>query len=647
MESVQQYFSWLDAHQVICLLDTCYSGAAGGRSFERDSFQVRALLSDEFLDALASEGRVVITACAANEVSIESPQKEHGLFTYYLVKGLQGEADTDGDGRVTVDELYDFVYQHVDRDARLLHGRMSPIRKGSVRGRVYLTEYRSEIRDEKASSAASPSAQPLQTLNPARTDTPSHVEPPEQNRRNWMVMIVGGLAVSIAAVVAGFWFSIAHVPSTHQAVSPPASSGTGRVAFEWRGSSSVEWSVVDADDKTIQQGSVGAKSTTSVPMRVGTFFVVIKSFPELGRLPVQVTADATSTVTPSIGQIEMMWNGTNSVTAQVRDGNERVVRENWKIAPKERSVVDLPSGQYSILVPNAPARAVTVAVGETAKVSLRPEAPPPPSPLSPSFAAPWKLANTPLFGFSEIPGGMFLMGSDNKHDPNAAPDEQPQHQVNLNAFFIGRYEVTVDQYKACIDDRGCEVGDPKAVVGSVNLPVRYVSWLEAVKYCEWLDSKLRSSPNTPDKLAAALRGIRDGRQWQVRLPTEAEWERAARGTDGRIYPWGDQIDPSRANFNGAKLGGPTPVGSYPKGANEFGLLDMSGNVWEWTRSRPNNYPYRPNDGREEMRTSKAVPRVIRGGSFQTTDVRAARRNFGMETERTNFTGFRLVVAPPP
>ena len=141
MDSIQQYLSWLDAKQVICFFDTCYSGAAGGRTFERDLFRTRAIFSDEHLDRLAGEGRVVMTACATNEVSLESSEKGHGLFTYYLVRGLQGEADRDQDGRVSVDELYDYVYHHVDRDARLMDGRMSPLRKGSVRGRVYLTEY--------------------------------------------------------------------------------------------------------------------------------------------------------------------------------------------------------------------------------------------------------------------------------------------------------------------------------------------------------------------------------------------------------------------------------------------------------------------------------------------------------------------------
>ena len=141
MDSVQQYFSWLDASQVVCFLDSCYSGTAGGRSFDHPAYQTRAMLSDEFLESLASEGRFVVTACATNEVSLESPQRGHGIFTHYLVEGLRGAADTDQNGKVTIDELYEYVYRNVERDAREIGGSMNPVKKGSVRGTVYLTEY--------------------------------------------------------------------------------------------------------------------------------------------------------------------------------------------------------------------------------------------------------------------------------------------------------------------------------------------------------------------------------------------------------------------------------------------------------------------------------------------------------------------------
>jgi len=146
MDSVQQYFSWLDASQVICFLDSCYSGTAGGRSFDHPAYQTRAMLSDEFLDSLASEGRFIVTACAMNEVSLEDSKKGHGIFTQRLVEGLRGAADANGDGKVTIDELYEYVYKNVESDARALGGSMNPVKKGSVQGKIYLTEYETETR---------------------------------------------------------------------------------------------------------------------------------------------------------------------------------------------------------------------------------------------------------------------------------------------------------------------------------------------------------------------------------------------------------------------------------------------------------------------------------------------------------------------
>jgi formylglycine-generating enzyme required for sulfatase activity len=239
------------------------------------------------------------------------------------------------------------------------------------------------------------------------------------------------------------------------------------------------------------------------------------------------------------------------------------------------------------------------------------------------------------------------MGSDKSKDTLAANDELPQHSAALPAYFIGRYEVTVGQYKACVSDGGCKPGDQNAVGGNDDLPVRYVSWHEALAYCRWLEAKLKSSPTTPKALADALGGRLGGATWRVTLPSEAEWEKAARGADGRIYPWGASIDPTNANYDGAKKGGPTPVGSYPAGASPYGLLDMSGNVWEWTRSHYKDYPYRSSDGREDLSAGNDIPRVVRGGSFYDSDgdVRAAYRDVRGPVGRLSNLGFRVVVSP--
>lgn len=145
MEEIKRFFSRIAAKQVIFFIDSCYSGCAGGRTFANPNLQTRAPLSGEFLDKLAEgEGRIVITACDVNEVSLEINTIGHGLFTHYLSEGLKGKGDIDRDGLVSIGELYDYVYESVSREARKYGGSMQPVRKGSIRGKIFLTQYETE-----------------------------------------------------------------------------------------------------------------------------------------------------------------------------------------------------------------------------------------------------------------------------------------------------------------------------------------------------------------------------------------------------------------------------------------------------------------------------------------------------------------------
>lgn len=170
-------------------------------------------------------------------------------------------------------------------------------------------------------------------------------------------------------------------------------------------------------------------------------------------------------------------------------------------------------------------------------------------------------------------------------------------------------------------------------------PVVHVSWKEALKYCSRLDRALRRSDDIPHTLK---RLFENG--FRLSLPSEAEWEKAARGTDGRIYPWGDSIDPSRANFDATKPV-TTTVDAFPKGVSPYGIFDMSGNVHEWTRSNLKSYPYVSDDDRE--RPDDNGLRVLRGGSFKdnANSLRAAYRDAGPIGYRCNYIGFRVSVLP--
>jgi formylglycine-generating enzyme required for sulfatase activity len=191
-----------------------------------------------------------------------------------------------------------------------------------------------------------------------------------------------------------------------------------------------------------------------------------------------------------------------------------------------------------------------------------------------------------------VPPGPFLMGSDECRDPSAYDDEFSQHEVTLPGYWIGRYPVMVAQFRAFVEASGYEPTNRDSLEGPGDHPVVRVTWDDALAFCGWLSER-----------SGAL----------VTLPSEAEWEKGARGTDGRIYPWGDEWDPDRCNSKEGGKGHTTRVGAYPDGASPYGLLDMAGNVWEWTRSLARDYPYNPADGREDL-DARGL-RAVHGGSW--------------------------------
>jgi formylglycine-generating enzyme required for sulfatase activity len=274
----------------------------------------------------------------------------------------------------------------------------------------------------------------------------------------------------------------------------------------------------------------------------------------------------------------------------------------------------------------------------------------------------WHLPREPLLGFVEIPAESFTMGNDRERDEMALADEAPRHEVDLPLFHLGRYPVTVGQFSAFVEASGHEPADPRCLEGLANHPVVHVTWYEALAYCRWLGERLA-------ELAAERRGegapvSDEARFWsalaagrlRATLPSEAEWEKAARGTDGRRYPWGEEADPERANYGDTGLGAPSAVGCFESGASPYGCEEMAGNVWEWTRTlwgkewlgMPEwSYPYDPQDGREDVNASSEVARVLRGGAFYGVPgfVRCASRGGFSPDGRSDLVGFRVVLSP--
>jgi formylglycine-generating enzyme required for sulfatase activity len=202
-----------------------------------------------------------------------------------------------------------------------------------------------------------------------------------------------------------------------------------------------------------------------------------------------------------------------------------------------------------------------------------------------------------------IAAGEFLIGSN-----DGPADERPQHRVFLEEYFMDRMPVTNAQFARFLNSAGFkgpggeswyDLDDSDARIhrrekqfradaGYENHPVVEASWFGALAYCRWAGK---------------------------RLPTEAEWEKAARGTDGRKYPWGNEPpDRSRAQF-GAPYNQTVPVASFPKGASPYGLLDKAGNTWEWVSSAYLPYPYDATDGREDL--ARPQVRGTRGGGHDS------------------------------
>jgi formylglycine-generating enzyme required for sulfatase activity len=257
--------------------------------------------------------------------------------------------------------------------------------------------------------------------------------------------------------------------------------------------------------------------------------------------------------------------------------------------------------------------------------------------------------------FIRIPAGSFVMGSA-ADNALASEAERPQHTVEIAYdYWLARCPVTNEQFARFIDATQRPIALDKNWSSKADHPVVNVNWREALEYCNWLQSVIGK------ELPANI-----GR---VRLPTEAEWEKAARGNlapvsdrgdrEGvlaREWPWGDAFDKRNCNSEESGKKTTTPVGLYsPDGDSPFGIADMAGNVWEWTVSlwgldlfTPQyRYPYQPQDGREKLEASDKVYRVVRGGAFnsRSNSVRCAYRYWFDPRARSDSVGFRVAIGP--
>jgi serine/threonine-protein kinase len=216
-----------------------------------------------------------------------------------------------------------------------------------------------------------------------------------------------------------------------------------------------------------------------------------------------------------------------------------------------------------------------------------------------------------------VPAGEFTMGSENME---AYSDEAPEHTVYLDAYWIYKYEVANTQYRQCIEDGACS-GDLSQYPEN-NFPAVYINWNEATDYCAWAGG---------------------------RLPTEAEWEKAARGEYGRTYPWGEASpNCSLVQYNDCS-GEIVSVGSFPNGISPYGALDMAGNVWEWVADWYNANYYQNSPSQNPTGPASGMWRVLRGGSWGNNGdlLRASYRGASYPDGKLNYLGFRCLSSVAP
>lgn len=224
-----------------------------------------------------------------------------------------------------------------------------------------------------------------------------------------------------------------------------------------------------------------------------------------------------------------------------------------------------------------------------------------------------------------IPEGVFTRGSD-----SGGFDEKPQQEIYLDAFWVDQYEVSVEAYN--VFRRAARYIEPsvpffqgdQTILKTPNFPVVGVSWLDAVNYCTWAGK---------------------------RLLKEAEWEKAARGTHGLVYPWGNSVLPKRANISGTADGFKymAPVGSFPMGRSVYGVYDMSGNASEWVEDWYDQFYYQKSPMINPEGTTQSKNRVFRGGSWDArkVDIRSAKRFAATPGRKDSIVGFRCGKSVEP
>ena len=596
----------------VLILDCCNSGA-----FAQGA---KAEIGGSVGTASAFEGtgygRVVLTASDSTQFALEGDtvtgDMENSLFTNFLVKGLEGEADANGDGRITIDELYDYAYEQIiNITPKQTPGKWSYKQQGEI-----ILRQNIRVEDTK------PVPLPDDLIAAINSSFPYVRE---------------GAVSQLESLLRGKNLSLAR---------------SARLALERIAAGDDSRRVADTAQKVLDsaEGDRPVFSTRTSQLRR-----------EKKEQEARFKAEQAKLLQEKV-ELEKRLQEEKSTRERIEAVQRKAKDEAKPVPPGRRwSPVGMGIAIITILaigyagtrllpalsgrVPTATSFVTRTPIEDTAVPTEQPNSipvtgksdTPPPTFEEPTATLVPTEAFTPTASepSSEITddksvvmilvsAGNFIMGSN-----NGDADERPIHPVYLNAFYIDKFEVTNARYQDCVNAGDCK---PPVQADSYtrssyygnsqydNYPVVYVDWSMANAYCAWRDAS---------------------------LPTEAQWEKAARGSDERTYPWGRGTDCQKANYQGC-INGTNEVGSYENGKSPYGVYDMAGNVWEWVADWYSEAYYKTSPSSNPLGIDQGRARVLRGGSWNRdpSNIRSSNRVNYAPTYNNFDVGFRCAKPVP-
>ena len=559
----------------VLILDCCNSGA-----FAQGA---KAEIGGSVGTASAFEGtgygRVVLTASDSTQFAWEGDKvtgdMENSLFTNFLVKGLEGEADANGDGRVTIDELYDYAYEQIiNITPKQTPGKWSYKQQGEI-------VLRQNIRLEDTKPVPLP-----EDLMAAINSSFPYVR---EGAVSQLEVLLRGKNLSLARAA--------------------------RLALERIAAEDDSRRVADVAQRVLDsaEGDQAVFSTRTSKLRREKLEQEARFKAEQAKL-LQEKVELEKRLEEEKSTHEKI----RAVQGRVKEETEPVpAGRRWSPVGIGIAIVTLlalgyagtrflsvfsgplPTGTSFVTRTPTDLPGQPLSVPVTGKTDTPVATPEEPTATELPTESPTATASGPLPEITDdkgammilVPEGNFSMGSN-----NGDADESPIHSVYLDAFYIDKFEVTNALYQDCVNAGACKppvqadsftrssyYGNPQYG----NFPVVYVDWNMANAYCGWRDAS---------------------------LPTEAQWEKAARGGDERTYPWGRGFDCQKANYQGC-INGTSEVGSYENGKSPYGVYDMAGNVWEWVADWYSEAYYRSSPPSNPEGIDQGRARVLRGGSW--------------------------------